>query len=298
MLHAWPHTAKRLPSATPVALLFPSGSLSILIMCTPSVLIHSSAQDPHNVGDSPRGAFPAFSGSSSLKTHSCFTIAWTVASRQILLRKQPDVTRTALRLVVDLIQIAPAVFASRCLPDCVQMLSDMLRDQRCKLRAEAFVTHAAIVHSLGAVYVRPHVAVLLASLREALIRGTRSRLFCPEALASLTALAHSFGEEVALQLQPLIKPILGLPLSPALLQALHALTTFIPSLARSLRTSVLNILTYVLSRRTWRCASKGIEARLTTFPVAHPKFTRARPRAHPIPQRSDAKQWRWRSRQL
>ena len=127
----------------------------------------------------------------------------------------------------------------------------MLRDQRCKLRAEAFVTHAAIVHSLGAVYVRPHVAVLLASLREALIRGTRSRLFCPEALASLAALAHSFGEEVALQLQPLIKPILSLPLSPALLQALHALTTSIPSLARSLRASVLNILTYVLSRRTW-----------------------------------------------
>ena len=61
------------------------------------------------------------------------------------------------------------------------------------------MTHAAIVRRLGAAYVRPHVAVLLASLRDALIRGTRSRLFCPEALASLTAIALSFGEEVALQ---------------------------------------------------------------------------------------------------
>lgn len=178
----------------------------------------------------------------------------------------------------------------------------MLRDQRCKLRAEAFITHAAIVHSLGAVYVRPHVAVLLASLREALIRGTRSRLFCPEALASLTALAHSFGEEVALQLQPLIKPILGLPLSPALLQALHALTTSIPSLARSLRTSVLNILTYVLSRRMWRCATKtnehhwGRSCLHTLHMLAHCTYTCLRtlhspPLCPAVPQRGNAKQW-------
>lgn len=139
----------------------------------------------------------------SVSALSCFTIAWAVASRQILSRRNPDITRTALRLVVDLIQIAPAEFASRCLPDCIRMLSDMLRDQRCKLRAEAFITHAAIVYSLGAVYVRPHVAVLLASLREALLRGTRSRLFCPEALASLTAMAHSFGEEVKARLRTL-----------------------------------------------------------------------------------------------
>lgn len=168
-------------------------------------------EDPLHVGDAQqRASLSGFSSSftttfassfampqqRSMSTLSCFTIAWTVASRQILSRRYPDITRTALRLVVDLIQIAPAVFASRCLPDCIRMLSDMLRDQRCKLRAEAFITHAAIVYSLGAVYVRPHVAVLLASLREALIRGTRSRLFCPEALASLTAMAHSFGEEV------------------------------------------------------------------------------------------------------
>ena len=53
------------------------------------------------------------------------------------------------------------------------------------LRAEAFLTQAAIVRRLGATHTRPHMAVLLASLREALIRGSRSRLFCLEALAPL-----------------------------------------------------------------------------------------------------------------
>ena len=39
----------------------------------------------------------------------------------------------------ELLQLRRLVFAARCLPDCVRMLSEMLRDQRCKLRAEAFV---------------------------------------------------------------------------------------------------------------------------------------------------------------
>lgn len=64
-------------------------------------------------------------------------------------RRYPDITRCALRVVVDLVHVAPGVFAARCLPDCVRLLSDMLRDQRCKLRPEAFLTLAGIVRSLG-----------------------------------------------------------------------------------------------------------------------------------------------------
>ena len=187
-----------------------------------------------------------------LPSRSVFAFAWAAASRHLLQRRNHELTRTALRLVIDLVRIAPAVFAAHCLPDCVRLVSDMLRDQRCKLRAEAFVTHAAIVRSLGASYLRPHVAVLLASLREALIRGSRSRLFCEEALASLTAIALEFGEEVALQLQPLLRPTLQLPLSHALLHALHAIAISIPSLARGLRENVLNTMTTVLARgSTW-----------------------------------------------
>jgi hypothetical protein len=61
-----------------------------------------------------------------------------------------------------------------------------------------------IVSTLGASYVRPHVPVLLSSLRESLIRGARSRLFCLEALRAralshrvLSAIASAFGEELA-----------------------------------------------------------------------------------------------------
>ena len=211
-----------------------------------------------------RGAVPA--------DHSAFTIAWRAASRHLASRRLPELTKTSLGLVVDLVNIAPARFAARCLPDCVRLLSDMLRDQRCKLRAEAFVTHAAIVRRLGATYVRPHVAVLLASLREALIRGTRSRLFCPAALASLTAIALSFGEEVALQLQPLIRPVLSLPLSSALLEALHALTTSIPSLAPSLRANVLDLLTHVLARASWREVTATSATSLLHHESAQPEY--------------------------
>ena len=211
-------------------------------------------------GGGTSGASALFGGSPSasskqprqhrLPPNSCFTFAWTAGSQHLMQRRNPELTRTALRLVVDLVRIAPAVFVAHCLPDCIRMLSDMLRDQRCKLRAEAFVTHAAIVHSLGAAYLRPHVAVLLASLREALIRGVRSRLYCEEALLSLTAIALAFGEEVTLQLQPLLRPTLNLPLSPAKLEALHALATSIPSLEEAVREKVLDILTSVLTRGT------------------------------------------------
>ena len=211
-------------------------------------------------GGGTSGASALFGGSPSasskqprqhrLPPNSCFTFAWTAGSQHLMQRRNPELTRTALRLVVDLVRIAPAVFVAHCLPDCIRLLSDMLRDQRCKLRAEAFVTHAAIVHSLGAAYLRPHVAVLLASLREALIRGVRSRLYCEEALLSLTAIALAFGEEVTLQLQPLLRPTLNLPLSPAKLEALHALATSIPSLEEAVREKVLDILTSVLTRGT------------------------------------------------
>jgi hypothetical protein len=202
---------------------------------------------------------------------TCFSIAWAAASRHLSNRKHPALTRTALQLVINLVQVAPDVFAGRCLPDCVRVLGEMLRDQRCRLRSEAFSAHAAIVSTLGASYVRPHVPVLLSSLRESLIRGTRSRLFCLEALRALSAIASTFGEEVALQLQPLVAPLLTLPLSPELLEALHALTTSVPSVAPSLRLRVLDILTGVLARTTWHEATTGegaLELHLDDLPPA------------------------------
>lgn len=78
-----------------------------------------------------------------------------------------------------------------------------------------------------------------------------------QALCSLSAIAFTFGEEVSLQLQPLITPILTLPLSPELLEALHALTTSVPSVAASLRMRVLDLLTFVLAHSSWHEATTG-----------------------------------------
>ena len=103
--------------------------------------------------------------------------------------------------MINLVHVAPDVFAGRCLSDCVRMLGEMLRDNRCRLRSEAFSAHAAIVSTLGASYVRPHVPVLPSSLRESLIRGAR----CARASSAsrrcarvlLSAIASAFGEELA-----------------------------------------------------------------------------------------------------
>lgn len=127
-----------------------------------------------------------------MSASSCFDVAWNAASYYLTHRKNPALTRTALQLVVDLVHVDSGAFAARCLLDCVRVLGDMLRDQRCRLRSEVFSTQAAVVSILGAAHVRPHVAVFLSPLRESLIRGTRSRLFCQEALCALRcdALAH------------------------------------------------------------------------------------------------------------
>ena len=74
---------------------------------------------------------------------------------------------------------------------------------------------------------------------------------------ALAAIAFTFGEEVSLQLQPLIAPILTLPLSSDLLEALHALTTSVPSVADSLKDRVLDILTNVVAKSSWREATDG-----------------------------------------
>ena len=49
-------------------------------------------------------------------------------SRHLSNRKHPALTRTALQFVINLVHVAPYVFAGRCLSDCVRMLGEMLRD--------------------------------------------------------------------------------------------------------------------------------------------------------------------------
>ena len=77
------------------------------------------------------------------------------------------------------------------------------------------------MHMLGPLAIRRP-----AQLRESLIRGNRSRIYCEEALRPLASIVKAFGEEVAAPILPLLSPLLTLPLSPHLLDALHAITTY------------------------------------------------------------------------
>ena len=57
-----------------------------------------------------------------------FTFAWEASKRFLVNRRHVDLTRTALQLVTDLVQISSGIFAAKCLPDCVKFLGEMLHD--------------------------------------------------------------------------------------------------------------------------------------------------------------------------
>ena len=69
------------------------------------------------------------------------------------------------------------------------------------LRCAAFATQATVLERLGCERLRPHLQRtvlprLLPPLREALGKGTKSKLYCAEALLSLGALAVVAGAEL------------------------------------------------------------------------------------------------------
>ena len=111
---------------------------------------------------------PTATGSHSTKqavgSQAVFSVAWTAARRYLAHRRYPELTRTAMSVLIDLVRIAPTVFATRCLPDSMRVLGDILRDQRSRLRGDTFVTQAAIVDALGSGHMRPYVVQLLTSV--------------------------------------------------------------------------------------------------------------------------------------
>lgn len=60
------------------------------------------------------------------------------------------------------------------------MLRDIVSDTRAKLRAAGFVAQAGLVRQLGSEHIRVHTPVLMATLREALLKGTRCAPPTPE----------------------------------------------------------------------------------------------------------------------
>ena len=53
------------------------------------------------------------------------------------------------------------------------MLRDVVSDARVRLRAAGFLSQAGLVRQLGVAHIRSHAPVLLATLREALLKGKR-----------------------------------------------------------------------------------------------------------------------------
>jgi hypothetical protein len=94
-----------------------------------------------------------------------------------------DLLRTSLELLPSLARTSPELFAPR-LPDVIRMLRDIVSDTRTRVRAAGFVAQAGLVLALGAELIRSHAPVMLATLREALLKGVRSRFFCVEVAIS------------------------------------------------------------------------------------------------------------------
>ena len=197
---------------------------------------------------------------------ACFGVASEAATRHLSHRRDPELSHTALRLLAELARARPDEFAEAQLSECLRLLAETARTAHTRaaapLRCAAFATQATVLERLGRERLRPHLQRvvlprLLPPLREALGKGTKSKLYCAEALLSLGALAAVAGTELRPHLAPLLPAVLTLQLSTELTHALRQLGAHVPAVAEQGERRLLDLLSQQLAGMPWARSSSG-----------------------------------------
>ena len=198
----------------------------------------------------------------------CFGVAADAAMLHIAQRRSAELHAAALRLLPELARARPDEFVELRLEHSLRLLAEAARDTRARTpglpqRAEAFATQAAVLELLGRERLAPHTTSvvlprLMPTLRDALGKGAKSKLYCAEALLGLGALAVVGGAELRGAIEPLLPAVLmGLPISRELTRCLRQLAAHVPSLSAQIELRLRDLVSQQLAGLPWSKASSA-----------------------------------------